>query len=90
MRIISELLIEVDNEIYQGQCKLIGLEEYPGALFDMCFEKHPAYIDGKEYEVFIALSTVYENDIESEEISVYLLAEQTESLIDKEIEIKGA
>ncbi len=66
MKIISEMLLEVDNEIYQGPCRLIELDEYEDVLYDNCFSKLKVIIDEEEYEIFPVISHYKMGDIEGD------------------------
>lgn len=89
MKIVSELSINVDNDYYCGRCRLLGLDCYPDSLFEMNLQTRKALINGKEYDAFIALSTMYEDYIESQVLSVYLLTDSQEKLLGSVIEIEG-
>ena len=86
MKIIAELPLEVDNEVYCGRCRLLVLDEYPDLLEQRCFNKMKVLIEGQEYEIFPVMSHYKEGDIEGDELSVYLLADIEGSLLDNELE----
>ena len=89
MKIIGELSLEVENEVYSGRCRLLLLDEYDEQLEADCFRKIRAMISGQEYEIFPVMSHYKEGDIEGDELSVYLLADPEGSLLDCELELIG-
>ena len=83
MKIIGELPLEVDNEVYCGKCRLLVLDEYPPLLEENCFRKMRVLIGGQEHEIFPVMSHYKEGDIEGDELSVYLLADPEETLLEQ-------
>jgi hypothetical protein len=84
MKIIEELNIEVDNDIYKGNCKFINLDSYPDNIDEYELKTVEVEIKGNEIDCFIATGTVEDAyGMQYEQINLYLLKDIDESLLDE-------
>lgn len=89
MKIIEELNIEVDNDIYKGNCKFINLDNYPDNIDEYELKTIKVEIKGNEIDCFIATGTVEDAyGMQYEQINLYLLKDIEESLLDEEVTFK--
>lgn len=86
MKIIEELNIEVDNDIYKGNCKFINLDCYPDNIDEYELKIVKVEIKGNVIDCFIATGTVEDAyGMQYEQINLYLLKDIEESLLDEEV-----